>query len=60
MAYEFETNTLRAMAAIILLILAMTSLLLQNSTNTIDMIEISLAAFLVGAAIVSKKNPPEL
>lgn len=53
MKTDFSTNQLRAISAFILLILALASLFLRQTTATLDIILIALASFLVGGAILS-------
>lgn len=54
MKEDLTTNQLRAISASILLVLALASLFLKQTNETIDIILIALASFLVGGALLSK------
>lgn len=57
---DISNNKLRALSAVILLILALTNIILKNSNVTIDIILIALASFFVGGAILSTINKPTI
>lgn len=57
MKEDLTTNQLRAISASILLVLALASLFLKQTNETIDIILIALASFLVGGALLSKNVP---
>lgn len=54
MKEDLTTNQLRAISASILLVLALASLFLKQTNETIDIILIALASFVVGGALLSK------
>lgn len=54
MKEDLTTNQLRAISASILLVLALASLFLKQTNETINIILIALASFLVGGALLSK------
>lgn len=57
---DFTNNQLRALGAFILLVLAVTTIAMKQTTATMDFIMVALASFLVGGAILSQlttKNP---
>lgn len=57
---DISNNKLRAMSAVVLLILALVNIILKNSDTTINIILISLASFFVGGAILSNINKPNI
>lgn len=58
--FDFDTNTLRALAGIILLILAMALMFSQNQNDTLNYIVLALAGFLVGGQLFSRDNNQNL
>ena len=53
---DFENDTLRAWAGLILLILAILFIITGAENSTLEIIMIALAGFLVGGAILSGQN----
>lgn len=53
---EWSNNDLRALAGIILLIIAIISIYLKYENNSINMILMGLVSFLVGGALFNKNN----
>ena len=53
-----DTNTLRALAGILMLILAVFLLFLRDDTDVINYILLALAGFLVGGQLLGKNNDP--
>jgi hypothetical protein len=56
---KLENNDLRAIAGIIVLILAIVLLFTRDETDVVNYILIGLAGFLVGGQIFSPKDTPK-
>jgi hypothetical protein len=56
---EINTNTLRALSGIILLILGIAIMILKDVPDILNYIVLALAGFLVGGSIGGPKDPPK-
>jgi len=55
---KFDTNSLRALAGVILLILAIALMGFHDENDALNYICLALAGFLVGGSLFSKDNVP--
>jgi hypothetical protein len=56
MSLQFDTNDLRALAGIILLLLALCVLFLNDENEIINYLLLALAGFLVGGQLLNRNN----
>jgi hypothetical protein len=55
---KLDTNDLRAIAAIILLILAIALMFSQHEVDVVNYIALALAGFLIGGQVLGKNTDP--